>query len=377
MNVLYVLSSTVFGGATLSFLTLLKGLISFGVCPIVAIPNKDQKLEAALDEMHVKYYVVPVVFCSYPYVNNWKGRIKYPLLLVKMLLVNLTAIWKLKKLVKQERIDLVHTNVGPIQAGHWTAKLCKVPHVWHIREYGDLDFNIWSFPSKRYFQKKLASDYSICITHDLRKYNHLEENNKSYVVYNGVREKSVFDSQLIREPFFLCASRLSPEKGIDLVISTFAKFSKDICCYKLVILGAGDPEYVSKLQKMVADLHLEDSVVFEGFRHDVFEYMKRAKALLVASPAEGFGRMTAEACFAGCLVVGRNSAGTKEILDQTGGLFFNNAYELLAQMKCAAQMNPEEYLNLTKKAHAVANDRFSEESYIQNVWNVYRNARIG
>jgi len=49
-------------------------------------------------------------------------------------------------------------------------------------------------------------------------------------------------------------------------------------------------------------------------RDDVYAIMSRATALIVPSHFEGFGRITAEAMFNGCLVAGYNSAGTREIL---------------------------------------------------------------
>lgn len=84
-------------------------------------------------------------------------------------------------------------------------------------------------------------------------------------------------------------------------------------------------------------------MIFEGFQTNVKSYMTKAKTLIVASPAEGFGRMTAEACFDGCLVIGKNSCGTKEILEQTGGFLYNTQQELIAKMENVASISDEEY----------------------------------
>lgn len=372
MNVLYILSSTVFGGATLSFLSLIKGLKPLGVQPFVVIPNRDPELERALNDLHVEYFIVPIVFACYPHIDNWKSLLKSPWTFLKMVGCNLVAVSRMKRIINQKSINLVHTNVGPVYAGHYVAKLCKIPHVWHVREYGDLDFKFLYFPSKSFFRKILAKDISICITYDLLRYNQLGSKKNAFVVYNGVRKKSLGNSLVEKGKYFLCASRISPEKGIDSVIRVFAAFIKENADYKLIVLGKGTDEYEDKLKMLASELDLNDKVIFKGFRQDVFEFMKKAKALIVASPSEGFGRMTAEACFAGCLVIGRNTAGTKEILDRTGGLLFNNSAELLLQMKNAALMNDADYESITRHAQVVANECFSEESYVQSVWNIYK-----
>ena len=43
--------------------------------------------------------------------------------------------------------------------------------------------------------------------------------------------------------------------------------------------------------------------------------MSKALALFVPSSFEGFGFITVEAMFCGCLVIGRNTGGTKEQFD--------------------------------------------------------------
>lgn len=57
-------------------------------------------------------------------------------------------------------------------------------------------------------------------------------------------------------------------------------------------------------------LYLLSETGYEGATMS-FLLLKYASALLVASPSEGLGRMTAEAAFAGCMVIGYNAAGTK------------------------------------------------------------------
>ncbi len=53
--------------------------------------------------------------------------------------------------------------------------------------------------------------------------------------------------------------------------------------------------------------------------------MSRAIAFLMCSENEGLGRVSIEAMFYGCLVIGRNSGGTKDfVFDGKTGLLFND-----------------------------------------------------
>jgi len=72
-----------------------------------------------------------------------------------------------------------------------------------------------------------------------------------------------------------------------------------------VIAGAGNTEYERILRSLVADAKIGNRVHFLGFRDDVSTLMAGASAIIVASRFEGFGFVTAEAMYNGCLVIGR------------------------------------------------------------------------
>ena len=115
----------------------------------------------------------------------------------------------------------------------------------------------------------------------------------------------------------------------------------------------------------------EESIVFLGHIDNPFEYMKKAKALIVGSYNEGFGRMTAEAAFAGCLVIGRNTGGTKEILEKTGGYSFIDNDGIVEAMKDIEQLSDEEYLKKAKHAQKVAQQLYSTEQNIDAIYSFY------
>jgi glycosyltransferase involved in cell wall biosynthesis len=84
------------------------------------------------------------------------------------------------------------------------------------------------------------------------------------------------------------------------------------------------------------------------------------------------GRRTAEAAFCGCLVIGRNTGGTKEILMATGGYLFDHEEKLLSQMNEMALMPDELYKKVVLHAQKQAVRLFSEERYVSSVEQFYQ-----
>ncbi len=373
MRILYITSTTELHGSTFSLLSLLEGVLAHGDTPFVVVPDTNGPLCKRLQQKSIQYFKVPLPFFCHPTPRPY-GKIWYIFDIKDILKAEYKAEGALSKILSKVKPDLIHTNVGPIVSGHFVAKKHKIPHIWHIREYGDRDFNMKMFPCKAFYRRILAQDYSVAITKDLQQYNRLENNRKSFVIYNGVCSISGTTYIEQKEPYFLSASRVSPEKNIDEIIKAFSIFLKRHPNYKLKILGDGPQIYLEELKTLCAELNCTASVCFEGFKENIISYMQKAKALIVASHAEGFGRMTAEAIFAGGIVIGRNAGGTKEIIEQTGGFLYSSEKELLKYMEKVANIAQKDYYTLVYQSQQKAKELFSKEQYVKNLYQVYRKA---
>lgn len=60
----------------------------------------------------------------------------------------------IESIIKEYHPDIVHTNVGPLDIALEVCLKHRIPHVWHQREYQDLDFHMHSFPSKKISRKE-------------------------------------------------------------------------------------------------------------------------------------------------------------------------------------------------------------------------------
>lgn len=372
MKVLYVLHSTIMGGATISFLNLVEGLKKRNVEIVVVFPDWNEEFVKRLESLEIRYERSPMTESYYP--KNWKGEgIFRKIYIVERILRCRFGSWRrMRRIVKREHPDIVHTNTGVIHEGFYCAKSLGITHVWHLREYQDRDFDLHIFPNKRFFIGLLKRSYTISITHDINDAFMLKADKKHRIIYNGVMSKDVAALEMPKESFFLCSSRISPEKGHEDVIRAFAEFHKQSPSYSLIILGFGGKTWIEHLKRISQKLGCGDKVVFAGYTDNVMEYMKRARALIVASYNEGFGRMTAEAAFVGCIVIGRNTGGTKEIMKETGGVTFMNGHEIAEKMQYVANMTDEQYTNFVKNAQAKALQLYTNEINIENTYNMYK-----
>ena len=216
LNVVYVLNSTyAWGGASKSFISMLEGLRRRGIYPIVVMPDREG-LYHILRQMGIEC----VVSCFRPntYPHNRSSLKDILLFLPKLIarrIVNYRAVRTLASLMKGRQIDLVHTNVSVIDVGFRLSLKLGVPHIFHVREYGDLDFHEVYYPCERFFHHLIRNcSYSICITKAIQAHHGLSDNKKSVVIYNGVDISKVAVSLLKKNGYFLFAGRIDPSKGM-------------------------------------------------------------------------------------------------------------------------------------------------------------------
>lgn len=379
MKIAYVLHNQVVDGSLISWMNLVQPLVSDNheivtICPKELSVNRE--FQQFVNTNNIKVYNCPLYIGPFK-LQEWASfkqklmwRKKY-LAAVKHKFVSLKQFYKI---LKKERPSIVHTNTGVIHEGFIASKLLKIPHIWHLREYQDKDWNFFIYPSKRIYSWLLRQTNVVSITKDILKYFNLEKSSKAQVIYNGICSEEDKAAITEKENYFVSACTIAPNKGIQDTISAFEEFYKTHSEYQFYILGNDRNEYAEDLKTYVQQKGLSDVIIFTGYQNkeQVYQSMRRAKAVIVASYNEGFGRMTAEAAFNGTLVIGRNTAGTKEILDVVGGFPFDGDYIVIAeQMNAVHNLSKEEYNRLAQKAQELAVQQYSTEKNIEKITKLY------
>lgn len=369
MRLLTIVSDSCRGGATFSFINLILGLIRKGVEVRVVTPCKGY-LTDILDKNGIQYYVVSYGFSVWPF-SQGRNIIKH---IINYKIRERQAVESVKKIAKGFNPDIIHTNVSVVDVGYMVAKRLKIPHVWHIREYGDLDFDLHLYPSKRLFKNKLDKSWSIAITKDLKKY--YGNKKRCRVIYNGIKD-SVTSFKWVnnKEKCFIYVGRVTPNKGAEEVVKAFMAFGKINKEFKLYMFGSVTEEYMTCLKGIYSGTEVDGRIFFTGAVTDVDERMRRAWAIIVPSFYEGFGRITAEAMFNQCLVIGRNTAGTKEQLDngvsicgKEIGIRFETIEDLTMAMTDASKMSISDIENYTLSAKNVVEVLYTNEKNVNETY---------
>jgi glycosyltransferase involved in cell wall biosynthesis len=90
----------------------------------------------------------------------------------------------------------------------------------------------------------------------------------------------------------------------------------------------------------------------------------------MCSKNEAQGRVTVEAMFNGCPVIGYASAGTLEIIkDKENGFLYTDIYDILQKVSYIEQHYDISYL--IHNAQQYAQDNFSEELYGERLYKLY------
>lgn len=382
MRIIYILNATdMYGGATKAVMNLLEGEVAKSIQPLFILPS-DTGIAHTLRQKGIPYEVLTYRMSVYPPLRCAKDILLFIPRLVGRIFVNWTAAKQLYSIAKEFKADIIHTNTSVNNIGYVVSRRLNIPHVWHIREYADLDFNLHYIPSKACFLKKLKEDqsYTICITKDIQKYNNLHNWPSSRVIYDGVLSKNQSALIVPKQPYFLFAGRLEQGKGIEDLLEAYAIYVKQTD-HPVPLWIAGDTQdadYKKKLERMVSSIDGTSSIAFLGMREDILSLMQHTMALIVPSKAEGFGFITAEGMFSGALVIGRNTGGTKEQLDngltisgQEIGLRYNTQNELIAHLLQVTKDGIDPYIPMIKRGQTIVQRLYSIESHQQTVLEFY------
>lgn len=169
-----------------------------------------------------------------------------------------------------------------------------------------------------------------------------------------------------RERLILAVGRLEKQKGFDILVKAFARCEQRLG-WRLVIVGEGSER--PRLEALVRERDLQDSVDFIGQRKDIRTLYLKASIFVLSSRYEGFPNVLVEAMSAGCAVIATDCpTGPREIIrnGQDGILVPREDEEALAFALGRLMLEPENRVQLGIAARSVSS-RFSEER-ISGLW---------
>ncbi|MBI1928391.1 glycosyltransferase family 4 protein [Candidatus Poribacteria bacterium] len=334
-NILYLDNGPGIGGGQRSLLLLLKHLDQRRFCPFVGCLG-DSLLAAEVRKAGLTVIPLPL---PEPHDKKEQPR-RFTLGDVIRDIRQLGVVSQMRRVMKEKRIDLIHANsLATGLMGGVAAKFSHVPILMHKRyatSYGILD---------RVGEKLL--DRVILVSEATRW--SFASRSKQVLIYNGVELASFRPpltplplstrlwrggqgGEAIRAALKLrrgdvvagVATRMTPEKGIHLLIEAMAKL-KHLPQIKLLVVGGpyfpDDTAYVEDLKAQTRRLGITDRVIFTGFLADIRAVLSLLDMVLLASTIpEACPRTIIEAMAAGVPVIATPLGGSKELVTPDTGI---------------------------------------------------------
>lgn len=317
-RILYVHNSADLYGASRSLLRLLTVLDRTRFEPVVVLPESG-RLEDRIKSLGVAVTIDP----SLAIISRYSSKVSaifrhFPV-----------SSWKLSRLIRRKKIDLVHTNAGVVFSPAFAAWLAGVPHVWHIREsFDEFRGGIWEGYAAfmRMFSVRIVSVSNANAAQ-------FSDRSKVVVIHNGFPLEdfpaiSQEQRRQARERFGLvetdfvtgCVGRLKwVRKGQEYLIQAAHLLKKRGWQMKHLIVGSpyvGNESHLDRLQALVRDLDLENEIIFTGELQDTRPaYAAMDLFVLPSAQPEPFGGVVIEAMANRLPVIATNIGGSLDQVD--------------------------------------------------------------
>jgi len=322
---------------------------------------------------HVKILIMPFVRWSNVLPDGLaltKLKVKW---VIKYKIVNIKSAKAIAKIALKNKIDIIHSNTSVINIGALISKYSGIPHVWHLREFGDLDFNMHFYEPLWYVSKFMNkyTDRFICISKAIMEHYPYLESNKKTLVYNGISNDAIIEENA-KMPHLgvhiLIAGRISETKGQhEAVAACELLLRRGFNDFELFMAGNGDISF------NIGNC-LKEKIHILGQVDNMREVRKHIDIELVCSKAEAFGRVTAEAMLAGIPVIGSNTGGTPELInDGVDGFLYNRGdIEMLANKIEMLIKDKELIKQMGIAAQKKAKKMFTIQRCVEEIEAVYR-----
>ena len=379
--------ATITGGANRSLLMLIDGLINiYGVEQIeVLVPRRKGSFIDELNKRKIKWYGSLYFGVTSSIRNDGKDWMRISKVYGGYVLENILAVYYACKF-KNKQYDLVYTNTrGPI-LGAKIAKKLKLPHIVHVREFGAEKplFGFWDY--KKMYK---MSDKIILISQALYdEYSHYVKQDKLIAISNGIDSPlglpfHVHNNE--NEYNLLLTGRLVPDKGHkDAILAMEILKDRGINNIHLYIAGSLQASmhiawYEKELKQLIKEKDLEKNITFCGEVRDMISLRNKMDVELMTAIKETFGRVTIEGMRSGLLLIGSNTGGTVELVqDGITGLLYQQGNPVDLADKIQKVYNNRDYAEkLARAGYEYTQNHYTAEVNVRSVYQTIKEVLNG
>ena len=268
--------------------------------------------------------VYPVSYQSFMHSRpeqKWKFFAKYILYGMVYYYGRICGIRMFEKKLDIRQVDIIHSNSSREDFGAQLALKYHKPLIWHVREFGDLDYDVYSY-RKDFIRLMNISAVKLIAISDAVRWHWIKKGineEKIERIYNGVTEsikrKESYKKAEGEPVRFLIMGSLRETKGQYQLIQAACHMSADERMkIRVDLVGGGKSRYINFLKKLIREENLEKEVHLLGYREDFYQEIAEYDCGIICARSEGFGRVTVEYMMAGLPVIASDAGANPEIV---------------------------------------------------------------
>jgi len=380
-NILIIASRADIAGGENYLLSCFRYLDRSRYHPIVWLPG-DGAFRAALEQAGVEYVIEPVDY----------GWLKPPRPWYEFLSGLPGRVQRITNLIRERRIQLVHTNSNMILEGALAAKIAGVRHLFlaHI----DFQSNLPVYQRMRLDAASFARLMDDLSTGILAVSGHVRDTlcpplppERVTVVNNGL-EMARYDAALVEcdgslrqslglvddAVIVVAAGRVTEDKGFDLLVEAAGQVCPTHPNVVFLLCGPVDsPDFYSALFQRIEQLGLKDRVRLLGRRDDLPNVMAQSDVFVLSSRREGHPYVLLEAMACNLPTIATRCGGVDETVveGETGFVVPIGSAQALAERLSPLVADAELRARMGEAAGRRVRECFTSEQTAQGLFNMY------
>lgn len=378
MKILHIITSLKIGGAESSLCNLLTRC-SKDLHLVVFFhdgPNRNR-----LNDLEIKtYHIQGLVSCYDP-----------------------LAIFRLNKIIKMEKPDIIHTALWSSNIiGRLLGKFYNIPVVSDI--HGDINdtgkfrrfTEIITAPLASKIvsvSNSVAQEFNKAALEILDKREFVQLQPKHTIIFNGIDKTHIIEKALtnklyrfeigLKEKDFVIGAigRLEKIKAYEILIKAFKelinickKQNDSIENIKLIIVGDGSQR--NYLERLSANLNLENNISFLGFKTDAYKFYPLFDCFAISSISEGLSIALLEAMSFGLPIITtiKNSNDFHDVIRPgiNGFLINSGDYVHFGEKLHFLYKNPQIRVSMSQKNIKLVEEKFPISNQIYQYSDIYQ-----
>lgn len=364
------------GGANRSMLQLILELRdNYGVEPFVLLPEyrvNSRTIKDYLNDNHINFKESSIRCFKHPAPFAYSRR---------SVIISYRQVKRLARELQPYNFDLIHSNSSVLDFGGFLSRELRVKHIWHFREFGDLDYT--SKCVFGYFYERLTyhnAEAYIAISNSIKKhFCKIVDPKKLTIIYNGIKPNPSIPLSSHRNSMvqFLCAgvygetkNQLEVFHAVNVLVNELS-----ITDFHLTTVGMGiDGQYAHQLKDFAKNHSIEQYISILGEVDGIAVLASTMDVGIMSSRNEAFGRVTVEYMFQNLAVIANDSGANLEIIEhgKTGLIYSHNDYRSLAYNMKQLIQNQSILTYLANKGQQRACNRFLSTYNTKAIFSLYQ-----